>query len=759
MRYGYRVPFRSQPPLSSVSLPLPSYSPNSVGAGFVGRGVRFGAKGGHRDRASFPGVLQSPLCHPQSHWELSTCHRSLTPQQLGGALPFSHGDCPVCSPVSPARRLDGIPGPPGCLPSGSGASSFTPLPEVLRGRCGVPVSRTVLLVLDGPSGVHPRHGSCILDHASSRISSPSILRRLVSPGLHLPGTSASEGLSPLAVSSPRHSSESFEEFFDPDSDSGLSRDDACDFSFEGFPDPQEGSEVVPPSSGVPIRPPPSCVGLASSPRGDVIFACHNSRRPSPHAISPASPQCVRSSAPRGGSSVLGPYLPAGSSVVVRRLPSLGRPSSGRGPPQPLPFTRHVRPGLGRCSRQSPPLRLMVSPLLEFFDQPERVVRHSLRGSGFSALPPGSGRGTVLGQLHSPGIPAEARRDLLLLFEHGRSGTPSPLRVSVGSTPSPVHSRPSQCSGGLAQPSLSSPRFGVDFVSSDCGGAPLPVASHHRSLHDLPEPSPAGVLLTDVRPAGCGHRCNAAIVGWPPGLRLPTFRPPSSGVGEGSGLSVVGADAGGSILASAPLVPGPSRDVVGDSLLPATKEGSFQTASFPPLPPEPVHASANCLSYLRQSARQAGFSEAVASQLTHCRRRSTPINYQAKWVVYRSWCHRHGHSVSRPTVAKVADFLLYLRRSLSLSYSSIASYRSMLSGVCRFVLPELSSRFVLHDLLRSFRLERPLSSSRVPPWDLLVVLRFLRGPPFEPLASASLRPLTQKVLFLVSLATAWRVGEL
>ena len=84
---------------------------------------------------------------------------------------------------------------------------------------------------------------------------------------------------------------------------------------------------------------------------------------------------------------------------------------------------------------------------------------------------------------------------------------------------------------------------------------------------------------------------------------------------------------------------------------------------------------------------------------------------------------------------------------------------MLSSVFRFVLPELSSHFVIHDLLRSFRLERPLSSSRVPPWDLLVVLRFLHGSPFDPLASASLRSLTQKVLFLVSLATARHVVEL
>ena len=136
-----------------------------------------------------------------------------------------------------------------------------------------------------------------------------------------------------------------------------------------------------------------------------------------------------------------------------------------------------------------------------------------------------------------------------------------------------------------------------------------------------------------------------------------------------------------------------------------------------------------------------------------------MNYQAKWAVYRAWCHRHGHSVSRPTVPKVADFLLYLPRSLSLSYSSIASYCSMLSGVFRFVLPELSSHFVLHDLLRSFRLECPLPSSRVPPWDLLTVLRFLRGPPFEHLESCSLRDLTQKVLFLVSLVMARKVGKL
>ena len=71
---------------------------------------------------------------------------------------------------------------------------------------------------------------------------------------------------------------------------------------------------------------------------------------------------------------------------------------------------------------------------------------------------------------------------------------------------------------------------------------------------------------------------------------------------------------------------------------------------------------------------------------------------------------------------------------------------MLSAVFRFQLPSLSSHPVLRDLLRSFCLEsverqlRPIST-------------------FEPLSVAPLRALTQKVLFLLALATTKRVGEL
>ena len=75
-----------------------------------------------------------------------------------------------------------------------------------------------------------------------------------------------------------------------------------------------------------------------------------------------------------------------------------------------------------------------------------------------------------------------------------------------------------------------------------------------------------------------------------------------------------------------------------------------------------------------------------------------------------------------------------------------------------VLPFVFS-FRTSPLTLDFRIERPLPSSRVPPWDLSLVLSLLRGAPFEPLVSCSLRDLTRKLLFLLSLATARRVGKL
>ena len=93
-------------------------------------------------------------------------------------------------------------------------------------------------------------------------------------------------------------------------------------------------------------------------------------------------------------------------------------------------------------------------------------------------------------------------------------------------------------------------------------------------------------------------------------------------------------------------------------------------------------------------------------------------------------------------------LLFLHRLLFYVFDSLQVF-----------LPEITDSPILRDLLHSFRIEQPVIPNRAPPWDLALVLSYLKSSDFQPLESASLRSLTIKAIFLVSLATAKRVGEL
>ena len=154
---GIGVPFRSRPPSLFCSAPSSQLQPQfHPGAGPVGRGVRFDGEGGHRDRASFPGVLQLPVIDLSRlngwvdvyHFHMETAQsvlQSLRPGDWMVSLDLQ--DAYLQVPVHPSS----------C--------------HYLRfcvGGCGLPVSLPVLRSLDGSPGIHPRHGSCIFDHASSR---------------------------------------------------------------------------------------------------------------------------------------------------------------------------------------------------------------------------------------------------------------------------------------------------------------------------------------------------------------------------------------------------------------------------------------------------------------------------------------------------------------------------------------------------------------------------------------------------------------
>ena len=111
--------------------------------------------------------------------------------------------------------------------------------------------------------------------------------------------------------------------------------------------------------------------------------------------------------------------------------------------------------------------------------------------------------------------------------------------------------------------------------------------------------------------------------------------------------------------------------------------------------------------MERFSREVGVSRQVAQQLAQCHRASSECLYQHRWKCYRQWCASRGHTVSVPSIAKIADFLFFLRKEKGLVVSSINGFRSMLSSVFKFRLLEIQGSFIIKDLLRSFELECPL----------------------------------------------------
>ena len=504
---------------------------------------------------------------------------------------------------------------------------------------------------------------------------------------------------------------------------------------------------------------PPLARLAFSSGGHVIHVCSHSRCRTPYAVTTAPSQCCGSSALRGRAGVLGRLLPPGSSVVARCRSSRGRGSPRSSSTGSSPLHRRVRLGLGCVSHRRPTFRLVDFGGIEIFHQTLRALGSSLGDSRFSPSVGESVGCSVLRQYHRSVLAAQGGWYPLLQPQCGGPSHSSAVQSARCSSAPPIYSGPPQRPRGFPQSELASPGLRMDSLPGGLQGSVPSVAGHHRPLCDLPQPSASSLFLSDGGSASGGNRRSVSELGSSSSIHVPPFCSNSMLSVQGSSLPRPGGDFGSFVLASQSLVSGTSEAAGGGSDPSAHAEESTQTTLFPSLQSEPPRASVDWLSYCKRSAQHLGFSSRVARQLAFCCCSSMCVNHQAKWLTYRGWCRRHGHSIFRPSVSKIADFLLYLRRSLHLSYSSIASYRSMLSKVFRFVLPSISSHPVLHDLLQSFCIERPLPSLRVPSWDLSRVLTLLRCPPFEPLVSCSIRDLSRKVLFLVSLATARRVGEL
>ena len=716
------------------------------------------SEGGSRTSPSVSGFLQPSIPRPEGFGVVAPHHRPLDPERLHHLVSLPHGDSTVSPSFHPSGRLDGLPGPAGRLPAGSGSSRFASLSSLRGRRKDVPVQGPLLRSDDNAPSLHEDYGPLFRHLPQVWGQDAPLPGRLANPGLFGDRLSRIEGQAPDNLHRTWHPGQPHKIVSSSHSITSVSRHGDSVSVF--YSSTYSSTSQQPPAldRGVSVNPISSSVPFVSSSGPLVVPHCSRLWRDAPNEAAPALPQGPVELPGRSVSGLLVPSLSRGSSLVG----SSGTAARGS---ESLSSSSRRQLLLGRfgCRLGSPSGRTpLLGPLVSSSEvslyQHERASSSSVRPAGLRTPVGGPVGSAVLRQHHHSRLSSSFRRDVLHSERHGEGDTPLGGESPCPS-PASVHHGLVQCHSGRSESPQSGDRVRMDPSSGGSRSPGPQMAGGDRSVCHLPNREAPSVFLTGLRSAGSGDRRSSPILGQSPGLCLSSDSHHKESSCQTEVHEELRVNSHSSVLASEGMVPGPSGTIVRGSHHTVKSKRSTKTAPLPPLPPKSAYASADCMATIKRFARQAGFSSTVAGQLVFCRRQSTRLNYQARWGSYRRWCRDFGHRSSSPSIAKIAEFLTYMFKRKGAALSTIKGYRAMLSAVFKFPLPEISTSPILKDLIRSFEISAPRPLFPPPPWDLDKFLQFLSGPPFEPLARASFLNKTKKALFPLAMATAKRVSEL
>ena len=203
------------------------------------------------------------------------------------------------------------------------------------------------------------------------------------------------------------------------------------------------------------------------------------------------------------------------------------------------------------------------------------------------------------------------------------------------------------------------------------------------------------------------------------------------------------------LAKSGVVPGPISSP--DRL---SNNSPTSAEDLTPLSSASLESQPSPLEVIKGFHKERGFSEAVAQRLAISQRQFSAGVYDSKWKVFGERCHVKQINPVKATVQQLADFLIFLFEEKKLAISSIQGYRSCISKVFLARGIDISHDRDLNMLVKNFAIQHPVQHREAPRWDLMIVLRRLMRPPFEPMNMA----ITRKPAFLLSLASAKRNSE-
>ncbi len=156
---------------------------------------------------------------------------------------------------------------------------------------------------------------------------------------------------------------------------------------------------------------------------------------------------------------------------------------------------------------------------------------------------------------------------------------------------------------------------------------------------------------------------------------------------------------------------------------------------------------------------SGLSTEVIKTILQSRAPSMRKLYALKWRLFTSWC---GNRQLDPVHCPAGTVLEFLQAQLStgLAHSTlkvyvgaISAYHASLGG------QSVGEKTLITRFLRGALRLRPPIRSRIPPWDIVVLLNVLCRPPFEPIEEISDCHLILNTVLLLGISSLKRVGDL
>ena len=710
------------------------------------------------------GILRSSLRCTEEEWGMASSHRPKPSEQVFGCTTLQNGNGTVNTSSTAARRICGPVRSTRRIFSHSHKTKISKVPKILSHGNSVQISSPLLRTSHSTKSIHNGDAVCSQICTKTRHDATCLPRRLVTQK----SVTRSLARSTKKVTRPsrqvRDSSQLFKISSNSQTNFCLPRSKVRPSKSVSFSDSRSSvkgqslDRVLPHSDRCASKSPVVISRSTQSsrrPSSTRKAECQTSTVVSKMLLPSSCGSFIQEDPSEGSFLQMSPILEE-SGVSISRKPSTS--TSGGS----VCVHRCQSDRLGCSAEQSVSCRSLESTRLRTSFQHSGNDGHDKRSSKFPKSCKSQGCNVSLRQPYGGFSCAETRRHSLLDSVYQNSPTVSVSRKIRSNTQSSMDAWKGSHRSRLSK--QTTPGNGSGMVASGCSFSQAAVSvsrDENRSLCNLCQSETSSICKSQSRAKGHGSGCVFYLLGRFDSLCLPSNKAITSSSTQDPVRSRLHSTDSPS-LARPSMVSNNSQStnrLSEEASLPPETSVSEEREN---VPFQPSDATPSRLAIIKRSLQEKGFSEKVSARAALANRESTRSIYDSRFSKFAEWCESRERPLAEVTIQEIADFLLELFEK-GLLINTIKGYRSAISSAMGlFEGATVGSHPDISKLISGFEVQRPVTRSYFPCWDLNVVLKALMKAPFEPPSFDTVQDrkfTTWKTVFLVSLASAKRASEI